>query len=372
MDMEKLITSPDREASGRQRDDTPEVPADPAVTLGRVETLSSEFVSGWASVQTTGRFAHVFATLADEVIGFTTASMVRPDLEKARQEGRLDAYAFILTFQHPVAADAVRGIRVFVLGQASMLPRAKQLRIDRTPSLRLFLMGSPRSGTSQLGSTLTKVLGLPWLGEGHGAPCFARAADALSGDRAAENGLLRHMARENFRQIAIRAARSAYFYMHGSASFVDKTPGLPMIAAAPFLVECFPESHFIFLRRHPVANIRSRLVKFGGSFEEHCRDWAGAMNEWLRVRTLLPHYVEVQQEDMLEAPERVADAISGYLGAPEAAQRICESLRSDRLEQTGAGAGQTDKLRAGWTAEQVLAFDRICGPAMRAFGYAQE
>ncbi len=353
MDMEKPITSPDHDA----------------VTLGRVETLSSEFVTGWASVQTTGQFAYVFARLEDEVIGFGIANMVRPDLEKARQEGRLDAYAFILTFQRPVAADAVRAIGVFVLGQTSMLPCAKQLKLDRSPSLRLFLMGSPRSGTSQLGSTLTRILGLPWLGEDHGAPLFARAADALSGDKAAENGLVRHMARENFRQIAIRAARSAYFYMHGSASFVDKTPGLPMIAAAPFLVECFPGSHFIFLRRHPVANIRSRLVKFGGPFEEHCRDWAGAMNEWLRVRTMLPHHIEIQQEDMLEAPERVADAISSYIGVPGAAQRICESLRSDRLEQTGAGAGQTDKLQAGWTAEQVLAFDRICGPAMRAFGY---
>jgi hypothetical protein len=295
--------------------------------------------------------------------------MVRPDLEKARQESRLDAYAFILTFQRPVAPESVASIQVFAVGQPSVLPRARQLKIDRVPTLRLFLMGSPRSGTSQLGSTLTQVLGLPWLGEGHGAPLFASAADALTGDKAAENGLVRHLARENFRQIAVQAARSAYFHMHGSASFVDKTPGVKMIAAAPFLVECFPESHFIFLRRNPVANIRSRLVKFGGDFEQHCRDWAAAMNEWLRVRTLLPHYVEIQQEDMLETPERVARVLADYIGVPESAERISESLKTEHLEQTGAGAGKTDKLEAGWTAEQVRAFERICGPAMRAFGY---
>ncbi len=355
--------------SGGKPDSAPEAPVQSAATLGRVETLSAEFVSGWASVQAGRKFAHVYAMLAGEVMGFGVANMARPDLEKARHEGRLDAYAFILTFQRPVAAQSVSSIQVFVVGQPSMLPRGKQLKIDRSPCLRLFLMGSPRSGTSQLGSTLTRVLGLPWLGEGHAAPLFARAADALSGDTAAENGLVRHMARENFRQIAIQAARSAYFYMHGSASFVDKTPGVKMITAAPFLVECFPDSRFIFQRRNPVANIRSRIVKFGGNFEEHCRDWAAAMNEWLRVRDMLPHHVEIQQEEMLEAPERVARVLADYIGVPESAERICESLKTDRLEQTGAGAGKTDRLHAGWTPEQMRAFDRICGPAMRAFGY---
>jgi Sulfotransferase family len=338
-------------------------------TLGRVETLSTEFVSGWAAVQAAGSFAHVYATLEDEVIAFGAASTTRPDLEKARQEQRLDAHAFMLAFQRRVPAELVRSIQVYVVGQPSVLPRARQLKVDRVPVLRLFLMGSPRSGTSQLGATLTKVLGLPWLGEGHGAPLFASAADALTGDRAGENGLVRHLARENFRQIAVQAARNAYFYMHGSASFVDKTPGVKMIAAAPFLVECFPDSFFIFLRRNPVANIRSRLVKFGGDFEEHCRDWAAAMNGWLKVRALLPHYVEIQQEDMLEAPERVARVLAEYIGVPESAERICESLETEHLEQTGAGVGKADKLQAGWTAEQLRAFERICGPAMRAFNY---
>jgi hypothetical protein len=346
-----------------------DVPVHSALTLGRVETLSTDFVSGWASVQSSRKFTYVFALLEGEVIGFGAANMVRPDLEKARQDGRLDAYAFILTFQRPVATELVPSIQVFVVGQPSTLPQAKQLKIDRSPCLRLFLMGSPRSGTSQLGSTLTKVLGLPWLGEGHAAPLFARAADALSGDKGAENGLVRHMARENFRQIAIQAARSAYFYMHGSASFVDKTPGVKMIEAAPFLIECFPDARFVFQRRNPAANVRSRIAKFGGNFEEHCRDWAAAMNEWLSVRALLPHYVEIQQEEMLDAPEHVARVLADYVGVPESADRICESLKTDRLEQTGAGAGKADRLQAGWTAEQVRAFDRICGPVMRAFGY---
>src|SRR5579859_3642847 len=336
---------------------------------GRVETLSTEFVMGWAAVSGNNHCAHVAAMLDHEVIGFGIANIRRPDLDRARQEGRLDAYAFILIFSAPVPADSVASISVLILGQEAILPRTKQVKFDRAPTLRLFLMGSPRSGTSELGSTLTKVLGLPWLGEGHAAPLFSAAADALRGDAAAENGLVRFMAQQNFRQIAVEAAKKAYFYMHGSASFVDKTPGVKMITAAPFLSECFANSHFIFQRRHPVGNVLSRMAKFGGSFEAHCRDWAAAMNEWLKIRPSLPHYVEVQQEEMQEAPDRVAHALAQYIGLPDAAGAIYESLKAGSRERTGAGVGKTDRLRAGWTAEQIRLFEDICGPAMRAFGY---
>src|ERR1700683_4049094 len=175
-------------------------PAQASPIKGRVETLSTDFVTGWAAVSAAERVSHVFAMLESEVIGFGVANIARPDLERARLENQLNAYAFIVVFSRPVAAELIQSINVFIVGQPAMLPRAKHAKIDRSPPLRLFLMGSPRSGTSQLGSTLTQVLGLPWLGEGHAAPLFASAADALSGDINAENGLVRYLARQKFRQ----------------------------------------------------------------------------------------------------------------------------------------------------------------------------
>jgi hypothetical protein len=363
-------SQPDAPRAGADpRDPAQNRPSPASPVKGRVESVSTDFVTGWAAVSAADQFSHVFAMVENEVIGFGVANIARPDLERARQESQLKAYAFIVVFNRPVAAELVQSINVFIVGQQAVLPRAKQVKIDRSPTLRLFLMGSPRSGTSQLGSTLTQVLGLPWLGEVHGAPLFASAADALSGDINAENGLVRFMARQKFRQIAIEAAKSAYYHMHGSASFVDKTPGVKMILSAPFLNECFPGSRFVFLRRNPVANVLSRMVKFGGSFEAHCRDWASAMDAWLQVRTSLPHHVEIQQEDMQEDPAGVAKALADYVGIPGCAEGICKSLKTDSLERTGAGVGQSDRLKAGWTPAQIAMFERICGPAMRAFGY---
>src|SRR5450755_198223 len=174
--------------------DPVQIRSSPAIVVkGRIEKLSNEFVIGWASVSSPNRHTHLYAMAGDDVIGFGVANISRPDLDRARQERQMDAYAFIIIFDRLVPSESLNMINVFIVGQVAMLIKSDHVKIDRSPSLRLFLMGSPRSGTSQLGSTLTKVLDLRWLGEGHAAPLFATAADALSGDTNDKNGLARFM-----------------------------------------------------------------------------------------------------------------------------------------------------------------------------------
>src|SRR5713226_4600796 len=76
-------------------------PLQASTITGRVETLSTDFVIGWASVSAANNFSHVFAMVDTEVIGFGVANIARPDLERARQESQLNAYAFILVFSRP-------------------------------------------------------------------------------------------------------------------------------------------------------------------------------------------------------------------------------------------------------------------------------
>jgi len=323
---------------------------------GCVEFRSSAFLRGWAA-RREGVPVCVCALLRGEVIGFARAEERREDLGEV-------GGAFLLVFDRVVAEADVREVAVRVVESGAGIGDAAAVKLDRAPVCQVFVFGSPRSGTSELGNTLAKTLALPWLGEGHAAPLFARAADALGGDCGSGDAMVRYMAAQNFRKYAVDRARLAYFAMHGSASFIDKTPGWPMIAAAPFLHEAFAAAKFIYLQRNGVANVLSRMAKFGGNFGEHCADWAKAVACWGQVRARLPHYLEILQEDMLAAPEATAARVAAYLGAPEMERAIGASLAAGRTELTGAGLGRTRLTETGWSEAQKADFERICGAAM--------
>ncbi len=335
---------------------------------GRVEILSSAFAAGWARLPGAGA-AYVGAWLGAEMIGVAEAGGTRPDLVAAGDAGGFCARSFLILFNRDVAAGLVGAVVVRNILTQEVIPAADKVRIDAGPGLQVFILGSPRSGTSELAATLATQLGLPWLGEGHAGPLLAGAADFFAGDAASGNDMVRFLADQGLRKVAVEATRGVYFASHGSVSFLDKTPGVPMIGAAPFLLECFPRAKFIFLRRNGVSNVLSRMAKFGGDFQEHCADWAAAMIRWLEVSVELPHFLEVNQEDMLDSPEEVAAEVAGYLGVP--AGGIAESLRTGALEHTGAGLHRTRLAETGWSADQKAVFARDCGAAMALFGYTE-
>ena len=337
----------------------------------RVEILSPDFAMGWAELMA-GEPAIVHATLDGAVIGFAEADLVRSDLLKLAETSNFRAAAFIVIYKQPVSDDRIGDVQLWRYGASEPVVRGLRLRLDRTPKLQVLIVGSPRSGTSELGTTVTTQLKLAWLGEGHAAPLFAAAATSLSGDLQSPNELIRFMAQQQYGRLPIEVAKRAYFQLHGSASFVDKTPGLPMIKALPFLLECFPQAKTIYLQRNAVANILSRMKKFGGNFEEHCADWSATTAEWVRTRDLLPDYLELRQEDMLEDPAKVGASIASYLGVPGAAASLQSSLQQGRREQTGAGLGRNTLDKTGWLPQDIETFRRVCGPMMEQLGYAMD
>lgn len=335
---------------------------------GRVETLSTEFALGWAEADELDT-VYVYALLNGKIIGTAPADQIRPDLLKATEQRGKECRAFLILFIKAVADHEVQEIEVRAVHSGETLPNAQKLRVDQTPICQIFVFGSPRSGTSELGNTISTQLSLPWLGECHAAPLFAKAAEALDGDAKHLNGFPRFMANEQFGKYAVDRARLAYFKMHGSASFLDKTPGSPMIASAPFIYRAFPQAKFIYLQRNGISNVLSRMVKFGGNFNSHCADWAAAVNTWWDVRSKLPHSLEVSQEDMLNDPEKVARQVSDYLGKPEKVEAIVNSLKVGSRERTGAGLHRDTFRETGWSDEQIKVFKRICGPTMERLGY---
>lgn len=336
---------------------------------GRLEVVSNDFALGWAENGDGDAPAHLHATLDGQVIGAGSAFLRRDDLDQIAAKGNFRARGFLVLFDRQIQNDKLSKIELYFDHNEAAILKSPRLRIDKNPRLRVFILGSPRSGTSELGDTLAKVLGLPWLGEGHAAPLFAKAAEALTGDSKSQNGFVRLVAEQNLRQVAIDTARIAYYAVHASGSFLDKTPGHAMISASPFLLECFPDAYFIFLRRNGISNILSRMAKFGGNFDHHCADWAATMREWIKVKELLPHYLEIEQERMLDDPDSVANKVSSYLNVADRGDSIVQFLRSGTRERTGAGIGRSRLSQTDWPADKIQRFKQICGPMMEAFSY---
>ena len=339
-----------------------------SITVGRCELISTAFAAGWCELSNQEP-VFVHAMLRDELLGVAEANLIRPDLEKRKEMRGVGARAFLIVFRRPISENDLNSTEIIIAGRRGTLPQAPQLRFDRMPKLQVFLLGSPRSGTSQLGSTISDQFNLPWLGEGHGAPLFSEANHVLDGKGNTQGSLIRFMTQQHLGDLAIEAAQRSYYFTHSSASFLDKTPGLGMINATPFLMRCFPSAKFIYIARNGISNVLSRMEKFGGRFEAHCADWAAAVQAWERVRGGLPYRLELRQEQMEADPAEVGKRIASFLDVPDKADAIEASLANGSLERTGAGRGRMFLEQTGWNDRQVDDFIRICGPAMNRLEY---
>jgi len=331
--------------------------------------VSAQFAIGWIG-QPAGSRTWVKAALEDRCIGVGRADIDREDLAAAVLDPGDEARAFIILFDPPVPADRLDQIEITMLEGHEPIPPVAGLRRVTEEPLQLFVLGSARSGTSQMSTSLAAELSLPWTGEGHAAARFAKAAALLAGDSGSSSEILQFMARQSLDRPIIEAALRTYYFMHASTSFLDKTPDWEMIQAAPFLSRCFPAAKFIFLRRNGLSNVASRMAKFGGSFLEHCEGWVAAMTAWETIRGELPDYLEIEQETMRREPGSVAEDIAEYLDIPDLVRGLTRSLEDGTAEMTGAGTEVTSLATTGWNAEEIAIFYSICGGTMERWGYA--
>ncbi len=247
----------------------------------------------------------------------------------------------------------------------------------------VFIVGSPRSGTTILGSALRRVLRLEGFGEAHVAPLFQSLADVVAAyyehPSNAEAGrtpnvMLERLPKAEMLRRLAALMRQIYGDLHAQPAFIDKTPGVPMIRALPFVSRAFPEARFIYARRRALENIESRRRKFRNTpFAEHCQSWADAMTAWQRVRPMLPaaSYIEVDQFEIVRSPERVGDRIARLLtlDAEQTRQLVCVFAEQapERTDVSGWRALRYEAL--DWRAEERAAFERIAKPVMLEAGY---
>lgn len=243
----------------------------------------------------------------------------------------------------------------------------------------VFIVGSPRSGTSALVNAL-KAVGYHGYSEGNFLPLmrilermidnhFAVFAKPNPNRLASQidRGKLKDGIERIFRQLADEA--------HPYPLWFDKSGHAEMIPAIPILMRLWPESVYVFCKRRAIENVASRLKKFPAQdFERHCAGWAKIMAAWRAVRPELSAgcFLEVDQQDLIRDTEAVSARIAALLQlAPEQVRALVKTFKSRRPQETTKGsAAQMHSLEGlGWSESQLATFHRWCGPEMEAYGY---
>ncbi len=249
------------------------------------------------------------------------------------------------------------------------------------PRSPVFIVGSPRSGTSILvdlmlaagyhgfreGMFLSLMTGFQTVIDRH------FATFAAPGNRQVMVSVLDPEALKDRLYAVIRAVVEEE---NPQPPWFDKTGNPEMIEAIPILRRLWPESVVIFARRRAIENIASRVKKFPEhSFEYHCRDWARNMATWRRIRPQLPESArrEVDQQDMIQRPEAVVEELIGFLDLdPDRRAAMVQTLQQNRPQQTeqGSAARIHSLISTGWAPQQAELFLKVCEEELDAYGYS--
>lgn len=247
----------------------------------------------------------------------------------------------------------------------------------------ILIIGSPRSGTSILIKAIKATLGVSGYAEGHFLPLILivmKAVEDYYGQRerltTRKSRAVSHVDRENLEEEILALFRKQYESIMPSDTWIDKTPGVAMIQASPYILRTWPRSRFIFAKRRGIECIMSRLRKFPDvPFEKHCHLWKSSMQAWLDVRDSLKScYVEIEQREISLKPVAVAEKLGKFLYLDSnQVEKLQHIFLTERPQFTGSV--EEDKAisidQAGWTDEQIDIFRHHCGAISKKLGYSE-
>jgi hypothetical protein len=242
-----------------------------------------------------------------------------------------------------------------------------------------FILGPARSGTSAVALGLLHSQHFEGSGEGH----LLSLAHALLGvvDHhygkygrvdvdATINRVDVHAFQALIRRTFIRLTRDLY----PTGYWIDKTPTVEMVRAAPLMLELWPNARFVFLKRRVIENVLSRRRKFPyDTTEAHYSDWAAVMESWLSVRgQLRSRSLEIEQRDLEVNCDIVVPQLSSFLQLPDSAmERLRNYLSTQRPERTDNSTSTTYEINdLRITSEEEWALRTRCDAVMQAFEYS--
>jgi hypothetical protein len=249
-----------------------------------------------------------------------------------------------------------------------------------TTSLKLFIAGAPRTGTSILLFALKDVFELPGYGESHVIPAFNemihRGYEYLQPFRSTDSAITREMMVGALQLPDIRAHLSQFireFYQvhFPGGSWVDKTPSSPGVFALVLAEQVFPDARLIVTYRNGIEVVASHVKKFNASFEEACDIWKSAMEGLGAIRPLCKNLLVVDQFDFSNATDDVASKIARHLFRADRAADLALYLRNQRVESSSTHdwGGRLRLANMSWSEADKELFRRKCGETMREYGY---
>lgn len=247
----------------------------------------------------------------------------------------------------------------------------------------IFITGSVRSGTSIVNQALIHGAKIPGYDEG----CFVdflgyflKFIDTRYGSRAQQmlraELMLSDVNIEKFKKDFLDWFIDQYInYSKYDGVFVDKTPTIETLYAAPFIIDAIPTSKFIFMKRRGIENIVSRMKKFPElSFEKHCLLWTEIMDLIVILQERLPRdsFILIDQYNISKIPEETATKIGLFLNLNvDQIEKIEKIFRNNRPEHSGATEDDIKSLESlEWTDDQKSFFKKTCGPIMDHFGWS--
>jgi hypothetical protein len=187
----------------------------------------------------------------------------------------------------------------------------------------IFVVGSPRAGTTAVGNALREAVGAKNYGEHHFLFLAKKLKDTVTEyfkkyhTRNDKGTFINDMSPALVQLKMSQQIKELYASWQPGQYFVDKTPGRNMLKSIPNIQRIWPEAKYVFCKRRAYENVKSRLVKFPHlTAEQHAKQWVEVMQSWREIRQKLPEgsYIEVDQHDLRgEEAAGLVDTISEVL-----------------------------------------------------------
>jgi hypothetical protein len=263
----------------------------------------------------------------------------------------------------------------------------------------VFLVGSPRSGTTWLQLLLSRSPAIATAMETNLFNQFMRSMiERWNHDRTTGQltGLTKLLSEEEFRGLLRSTSAFVFAKMaqkKPSATIVlEKTPH--HINYAREILDLWPEAHFIHIIRDPrsvVASLRVASKSWASQWAStkvswSCEQWIADVTTGRQISSLTQNYKEVFYHELFSDGPEILMGILNKLGVPsslEDCQRYVDecniqNLRAGKLEnapwdvavsKVSLGSGTTDSWRAELSAWEIAVVEHVAGPLMSELGF---